>query len=124
MAAPDVVVNLAEKFAKFSEHWSPKIVGQVNDLHIKAVKVKGQFLWHQHDDTDEVFLVISGTLRIQLENRDDVEIGPGQFFVVPRGVRHCPEAENECELLLLEPAGTINTGETHGDLTATVERWI
>ncbi len=116
-------VNLREKFAKFSDHWSPKIIGQLNDLQIKAVKVKGEFIWHSHDDTDELFLVTRGSLVIKLRDRD-VPVNAGEFFVVPKGVEHRPVAEAECELLLIEPAGTVNTGDAGGDLTATSEPWI
>ena len=123
MAAPNAVVNLDEKFAKFSDHWSPKILGQVNDHQIKAGKMQGEFVWHQHDDTDELFFVVRGSVRIRLDDRDDVEVRAGEFFVVPRGLRHCPVAEKECELLLLEKVGSVNTGDAGGALTAT-EPWI
>lgn len=124
MAAPDRVVNIAEKLAAVSDHWSPKIVGQINDLHLKVVKVEGEFVWHTHDDTDEFFLVQSGRLTIQMRDRDDVTLGPGEFFVVPEGTEHRPVAESETELLLLEPAGVVNTGDADaGDLTAEDE-WL
>lgn len=93
MAAPDGVVNLTDKFSMFADHWSPKIVGQINDFHLKLAKVQGEFVWHTHDDTDEFFLVHSGRLTIQLRDRDDVVLGPGDFFVVPRDVEHRPVAE-------------------------------
>ena len=93
-------------------------------MHIKIVKLQGQFVWHEHDDTDEFFLVVSGVLTIQLEGMDDAVLGAGEFFVVPRGVRHRPAAEEECEVVLLEPAGTPNTGEvSDSELTAT-EQWL
>lgn len=124
MAAPHDVVNLDEKFASFDEKWSPKIVGEFNDTHLKAVKVQGEFVWHTHDDADEFFLVRSGNLTIQMRGRGDVTIGPGEFFIVPRGTEHCPIASDECEVLLLEPVGVVNTGEvTDTDLTAD-EEWI
>lgn len=124
MAAPDMVVNLDEKFAAFDEHWSPKILGEVNDIQLKAAKVQGEFVWHTHDETDEFFMVRSGTLTIRLRDRDDVTIGPGEFFVVPRGVEHCPSARHECQILLLEPRDVINTGGVaNTDLTAQ-EEWI
>lgn len=124
MAAPDAVVNLDEKFAAFQEHWSPKVVGQINDLQLKVVKVQGDFRWHTHDETDEFFLVRSGRLTIRLRDREDVTIEPGEFFIVPRGVEHCPSAEDECEILLLEPVGVANTGDApDSDLTAQDE-WI
>jgi len=124
MAAPDEVVSLDEKFAAFDQKWSPKIIGQFNDLQLKAVKVQGDFVWHTHEGTDEFFLVRSGRLTIHLRDREDVSIGPGEFFIVPRGVEHCPSAAGECEILLLEPVGLVNTGEvTDSDLTAHDE-WI
>ena len=116
-------VNLGEKFAIFSDLWSPKIVGRLNNLHIKAVKVKGEFVWHSHADTDELFLVTKGNLVIKLRDQD-VPVAAGEFFVVPKGVEHKPVAEDECELLLIEPAGTVNTGNAGGALTATSEPWI
>ena len=124
MAKPATVVNLAAKLAQIGEHWSPRIVGQLNDLHIKVVKVQGEFVWHDHDETDEFFLVIKGEMTIELEDRPDVRLGPGEFFVVPQGVRHRPVAEAECEVVLLEPAGTVNTGDAApSDLTADPD-WI
>lgn len=124
MATPDKVVNLDEKFAVFDTHWSPKTIGEINDMQLKAVKVQGEFVWHTHDDTDEFFLVRSGVLTIHLRDREDVTVGPGEFFIVPKGVEHCPSAPNECEVLLLEPVGVANTGEvSDSDLTAE-EEWI
>lgn len=125
MAAPDTVVRLDEKFAAFEEHWSPKIVAEINDLHLKAVKLQGEFVWHVHDDTDEFFLVRSGSMTIQMKGRPDARLGPNEAFVVPRGVEHRPVALHECEVLLLEPAGLINTGDAPpGDLTAPSDEWI
>lgn len=125
MAAPETVVRLSEKFDAFSEHWTPKIVGQINDMHIKAVKVQGEFVWHAHEDTDEFFLVRSGTMTIQMKDRPDAVLGPDEFFIVPRGVEHRPVADAECEVLLLEPAGLVNTGDasptTH---TAPTDDWV
>ncbi|GGK78836.1 cupin domain-containing protein [Ornithinimicrobium pekingense] len=114
------VVDLEEKFALFSEHWSPKLVARLNDYEVKLVKVKGDFVWHRHEDTDELFLVLDGQLTIQLRDRD-VVLGPGQLFVVPRGVEHCPRADGEVKALLLEPQGVVNTGDAGGELTARVE---
>jgi mannose-6-phosphate isomerase-like protein (cupin superfamily) len=116
-------VNLDAKFAKFAEHWSPKIIAQLNDLHIKAVKVQGEFVWHSHADTDELFFVHKGVLTIRLRDRD-VVLHPGEMFVVPKGVEHMPVADGECEMLLIEPAGTVNTGDAGGDKTAHSEPWI
>ena len=104
-------VNLQEQFVRFDDYWSPKIVASVNDYDVKLVKVQGEFVWHQHDATDEVFLVTAGQLRIQLQDRDEVVLGPGELFVVPRGVRHRPIASEETHLVLLEPHETVNTGD-------------
>jgi mannose-6-phosphate isomerase-like protein (cupin superfamily) len=111
-------VNLQEQFARFDDYWSPKIVASVNDYDVKLVKVQGEFVWHQHDATDEVFLVTAGQLRIQLQDRDDVVLGQGELFVVPRGVRHRPVAGEETHLVLLEPHATVNTGDA--ELAGTV----
>ena len=121
------VVNVAAKFAKFTEHWSPKIVAQVNDLHIKVVKLKGDFVWHKHADTDELFLVHKGVLKIGLREAGrerEVRVGAGEIFVVPKGVEHITAADEECEMLLIEPAGTPNTGDAGGPRTATNVPWI
>ncbi|KQZ33247.1 mannose-6-phosphate isomerase [Mesorhizobium sp. Root552] len=103
-------VNLASKLALFSEHWSPKIVAGFNGNDIMVVKVKGEFNWHSHPDTDDFFLVLKGRLTIKLRD-GDVVLGPGEMYVVPKGVEHCPVAEEETHLLLIEPAGTPNTGD-------------
>jgi mannose-6-phosphate isomerase-like protein (cupin superfamily) len=116
------VVNLEDKFARFDEHWSPKIIARLNDYHVKAVKLRGAFVWHKHDQTDELFLVTKGTLVIRFRDRD-VTLDPGELLVVPRGVEHLPVAEEECEVLLLEPAGTRNTGDAGGARTVAPE-WI
>jgi mannose-6-phosphate isomerase-like protein (cupin superfamily) len=116
-------INLEEKFGRFSDQWAPKIVAQVNDLHIKAVKVRGEFVWHAHADTDELFMVVKGRLTIRLRGRE-VRLGAGELFVVPKGVEHMPVAEDECEILLIEPAGTVNTGDAGGALTQSEDPWI
>jgi mannose-6-phosphate isomerase-like protein (cupin superfamily) len=110
-------VDLEEKLSAFSEHWAPKVVARLNDYEIKVVKLRGEFVWHSHDDTDELFLVLDGTLVLQLRD-GDVTLGPGQLFVVPRGVEHCPVAEGEVRAVLIEPAGVVNTGDAGGPLTA------
>lgn len=117
----DGTVDINEKFGLFTEHWSPKLVARLNDYEVKLVKIKGEFVWHAHEDTDELFLVIEGQLTIQLRDRD-VTLGPGQLFVVPRGVEHCPRADAEVRALLLEPTGVVNTGTGGGELTAVVEQ--
>jgi mannose-6-phosphate isomerase-like protein (cupin superfamily) len=103
-------VNLAEKLRTFSEHWQPRTIGQFNGHDLMVVKVKGEFVWHKHDDTDDFFLVLKGRVTIRLRDRE-VTLGPGELFVVPRGVEHCPTAEEEAHILLIEPTGTPNTGE-------------
>jgi len=103
-------VNLKEKLATFSDYWSPKIVSRFNGLDVMVVKVKGEFTWHSHPDTDDFFLVLKGQVTINLRDRD-VHLREGEIFVVPKGVEHCPVAEDEAELLLIEPRGTPNTGD-------------
>ena len=102
-------VNLAEKLATFAEHYKPRTVGQFNGHDVMVVKVKGPFTWHKHEDTDDFFFVLKGELTIQLRD-GDVKLGPGELFVVPKGVEHCPVAEEEAHILLIEPQGTPNTG--------------
>jgi mannose-6-phosphate isomerase-like protein (cupin superfamily) len=116
-------INLKEKLAKFSDHWSPKIIAQMNDYHFKLVKFQGDFIWHRHDDTDEVFMVLDGKMSIDFKD-GKVELKRGELFVVPKGIEHKPYAEKQCEIMLVEPAGTINTGDTGGDLTAEDNVWI
>ena len=110
-------IDLAEKLATFSEHWSPRTVAQFNDCDVMVVKVQGEFVWHTHPETDELFLVVSGRLTIQLRD-GDVELGPNDIYVVPAGVEHCPRSDDGAEILLIEPRGTANTGDAGGELTA------
>lgn len=110
-------IDLAQKLSSFSEHWTPKVIARLNDYEIKVVKLKGEFVWHTHDDTDELFLVMDGELVIQLRD-GDVTLRPGQMFIVPRGVEHCPIADGEVQAVLIEPVGVVNTGGAGGDLTA------
>lgn len=117
-------VDLAEKFGLFSDYWSPKIVGDLNDSHIKLVKVKGEFTWHHHDNEDELFLVVKGRLLIKLRDRD-ILLNEGDFVVIPKGVEHKPVAEEEAHVLLLEPKTlTRNTGNVENALTATEQERI
>ncbi len=116
-------INLQEKFSRFSELWSPKIIAQLNDYHFKLVKVKGEFVWHSHPETDEVFIVTKGNLEI-LFHDGKVSLNVGEMFVVPKGVEHKPIAVDECQILLVEPAGTVNTGNVVGELTAENNVWI
>ena len=117
------VVNLAEKFGRFTEAWAPKIVGEVNDMHVKVVKLRGEFVWHHHDVEDELFLVVAGRLRMRLRDGDR-EIGPGELIIIPHGVEHCPVAlTEEVHVVLLEPRGTLNTGNVSSERTvADLER--
>jgi mannose-6-phosphate isomerase-like protein (cupin superfamily) len=110
-------VDLGEKLSLFTEQWAPKVVARLNDYEIKVVKLQGEFVWHTHDDTDELFLVLDGELVLQLRD-GDVTLRPGQLFVVPRGVEHCPVADGEVRAVLIEPAGVVNTGSAGGLLTA------
>lgn len=118
-------VNLEEKFARFSDHWSPKVAGQVNDFHVKLVKLKGEFVWHHHDAEDELFLVVKGTLRMRwreadgrgAENEREETVRAGEFLIVPHGVDHCPVADEEAHVVLLEPATTLNTGNVANERT-------
>ncbi len=116
-------LNINEKFSNFSELWSPKIIAGLNDYHFKLVKIKGDFIWHDHKGTDEVFLVISGSLRIDFRD-GHVDLKSGEMFVVPKGVEHKPFASEECRIMIVEPAGIINTGDAGGDLTADCDEWI
>ena len=113
----DDKVNLEQKLGLLDELWSPGIVGYLNDYKLIVVKVQGEFVWHKHDETDDFFLVLSGHLTIQLRDRN-VELDPGELFVVPRGVEHCPKADQETHVLLIEPRETMNTGDAGGDMTA------
>lgn len=110
-------VDLARKLSAFTEAWSPKVVARLNDYEVKVVKLAGEFVWHSHADTDELFLVLAGSLTIRLR-AGDVCLGPGQLWVVPRGVEHCPVADGEVHAVLIEPAGVVNTGDAGGPLTA------
>jgi mannose-6-phosphate isomerase-like protein (cupin superfamily) len=115
-------VNLAQKFSRFTEYWQPKIIGELNDSYIKAVKFKDSFVWHDHQNEDELFLVVKGRMVLKLRD-GEISIGAGEFAIVPRGVEHCPVAEEEVEVLLLEPKTTVNTGDVKNDRTvATLER--
>ena len=109
-------VNIAEKLAQFDEPWKPKIVGQVNDAHVKLVKFQGDFVWHHHEEEDELFLVVSGSIVIKFRDRD-VRLEEGEFLIVPRGVEHKPVAEEEAAVLLFEPVSTLNTGNVRSERT-------
>jgi len=116
-------INLSDKLAKISEHWSPKIIAQMNDYHFKMAKLQGEFVWHDHAETDEVFLVLKGQLEIHFRD-GKVLLNEGEMYVVPKGMEHKPFAENECHLMLVEPAGTVNTGDIVDEKTAANDVWI
>ena len=116
-------VNLIEKFSLFKEHWSPKIVGEVNDCYLKLVKFKGEFVWHHHDVEDEMFMVIKGRFVMRLKDQD-IELKEGEFIVIPHGVEHMPVADEEVEVLLIEPKTTLNTGNLQNERTVEVLQQI
>jgi mannose-6-phosphate isomerase-like protein (cupin superfamily) len=115
-------VNLANKFGLFQEYWSPKIAGELNDSYLKLAKLKGEFVWHHHEAEDELFLVVKGRLLIKLRDRD-ISLDEGEFVIIPRGVEHCPVAEEEVHVLLLEPKSTVNTGDVQNERTVG-DQWI
>jgi len=116
-------INFQQKLGLISEHWQPRVVAEMNDYQFKLVKIQGEFVWHSHAETDEVFMVIEGALR--LEFRDGkVELRAGEMYVVPKGVEHRPVAEQECKMMLIEPRGTVNTGDVGGPMTAQNDVWI
>lgn len=117
------VVDLSEKLARITKHWTPGIVAELNSQHVKLVKLLGEFVWHSHENEDEMFLVLDGTLRMEFRDRS-VNVERGQFIVVPSGVEHRPVAERECAILLFEPASTVNTGTGGGDRTVAQPEWL
>ena len=118
-----VTINFKEKFNKFSDQWAPKVIAQMNDYQFKLVKFKGEFVWHRHDDTDEAFIVIDGEMAIDFRD-GRAELKSGEMYVVPKGREHKPVAEKECHIMLVEPAGVVNTGDAGGPLTAKDDVWI
>jgi mannose-6-phosphate isomerase-like protein (cupin superfamily) len=116
-------INFADKLGRFAEHWSPRVVAEMNGYQFKLVKIQGEFVWHSHADTDEVFIVVDGAMSIEFRD-GRVELEAGEMFVVPRGVEHKPSARAECRMMLIEPRGVVNTGEAGGDLTALNDVWV
>jgi mannose-6-phosphate isomerase-like protein (cupin superfamily) len=116
-------INLQQKFDLFAEHWAPKVIAEMNDYQFKVVRLQGDFIWHDHKDTDDTFIVIEGNLRIDLRD-GAVHVGPGEMFIVPKGVEHKPYAEKEVKLLLIEPRGVRNSGHEGGERTAPNDVWI
>lgn len=116
-------INFKDKFAKFTEHWSPRVIAEMNDYQFKLVKVEGEFVWHDHPDTDEVFIVIEGCLNIEF--RDGiVTLESGEMFVIPKGIEHKPMAVSECKIMIVEPKGVVNTGDSGIELTAKNDVWV
>ena len=116
-------ININQKFKKINDFWSPKVIAQMNDYQFKLAKVKGEFIWHHHDTTDETFFVIKGNLLIELKN-SKIELGPGEMVVIPKGIKHRPYAKDECEIMLIEPKNVKNTGNISSELTAENDNWI
>lgn len=116
-------INIVEKFSLFEELWTPKVIAQMNTTQFKLVKIQGEFTWHAHQDTDEVFVVIEGDMGIEFRDKT-IELSTGEMFVIPKGVEHKPFAKEQCKIMIIEPVGVINTGETHGILTAENDVWI
>ncbi|WP_017733880.1 cupin domain-containing protein [Nafulsella turpanensis] len=116
-------VNISEKFGRFSDHWHPRIVGELNGQQVKLAKLKGEFIWHSHEQEDEMFLIIKGTLKMELRDKV-VEIKEGEFIVIPRGVEHRPIAEEEVQVMLFEPASTLHTGNVTSELTRNKQEWL
>lgn len=116
-------INFAEKLSKFTDQWQPRVIAEMNDYQFKIVRIEGDFIWHDHAETDETFIVLEGTLRIDFRD-GAVSIGPGEMYVVPKGVEHKPYAQTEVKMLLIEPRGTLNTGQERGDRTAQNDLWI
>lgn len=119
---PLSTTSIRAELERVTEHWTPRVIGRVNDQYIKVAKLRGEFVWHAHEDEDEMFLVVSGHLRIQLEGDEEVHIGPGEFFVVPRGVRHNPVADEEVEIVLIETVTTAHTGDVVVERTVPLDR--
>ena len=116
-------INFKSKFQKFDDHWSPKVIAEMNDYQYKLVKIKDDFVWHKHDDTDEVFIVLEGMIYIEFED-ETIEINEGEMIVVPRGTKHKPYANEEAKIMLVEPVGVVNTGDNENELTAPNDEWI
>ena len=117
------LINFKEKFQKFSDYWSPKVIAELNDYQFKLVKIKGEFIWHNHENTDEAFIVLEGKIFIEFEGKTE-EINEGEMIVVPKGIKHKPYADSEAKIMIIEPKGVINTGKIKDKLTAPNDDWI
>ena len=116
-------INFKSKFDKFNDHWSPKVIAEMNDYQFKLAKIKDDFIWHEHNDTDEAFIVISGVIWIEFKD-ETIQINAGEMIVVPKGTKHRPYATEEAQIMLVEPKGVVNTGDIESDLTALTDQWI
>ena len=116
-------INLKSKFEKFNDHWSPKVIAEMNDYQFKLAKIKDDFIWHEHNDTDEAFIVISGVIWIEFKD-ETIQINTGEMIVVPKGTKHRPYATEEAQIMLVEPKGVVNTGDIESDLTALDDQWV
>ena len=116
-------INFKQKFSKFTKKWSPRVIAEMNDYQFKIARIQGEFVWHDHKDTDETFIVLEGEMSIKFRN-SEVQLSEGEMFVVPKGIEHKPCAKNECKILVIEPRGVINTGEAGGKFTMTKDIWI
>ena len=116
-------VNLSEKFDKFSDYWAPRVIAEMNDYYFKLVKVKGEFVWHTHDDTDETFIVLDGELIIEFRDKT-ITLKKGEMVVIPKGMEHKPASREECQIMIVEPKGVMNTGDSDDQLTAENDVWI
>lgn len=116
-------INITEKLSHISKHWTPGIIAQMNDYHFKLAKIRGEFVWHRHDETDEVFIIMHGSMAIELRD-GKIDLKAGELFVVPKGMDHKPVAEHECSIMLVERAGTVNTGDAGGEMTAGNDVWL
>ena len=119
----DTAINLKDKLARFSEHWSPRVVAEMNDYQFKLAKIHGEFVWHAHEETDEVFIVLAGEMMLEFRDKA-VPLATGEMYVVPRGVEHRPVAQEECSIMLVEPRGVVNTGDAGGAYTAKNDVWV
>ena len=116
-------INFKSKFDKFDDHWSPKVIAEMNDYQFKLAKIKDDFIWHEHNDTDEAFIVINGVIWIEFKD-ETIQINAGEMIVVPKGTKHRPYAKEEAQIMLVEPKGVVNTGDIESDLTALNDQWI
>lgn len=117
-------ISITQKLKKINEYWSPKVIAEMNDYHFKLAKVKNEFVWHKHEDTDETFFIVNGQLTIELKKMEKIILNKGDMVVIPKGVEHKPIAAEECEIMLIEPNKTINTGNVKNEMTTKNDQWI